>query len=435
MGGRGSAGGTRSTYRGNSTQLFRQQQQLSDSSTKGGGGGGGGKNKQGSSSKTGGIQTGKGKGGGGAPVVTEKEQGLVDSETLFLQSDEYKELEKKFAGNPDAFERAYDNVYAKWLASQKIVTPTATRPATPDAGAAWYDSRLKHDRKLDTVEEIAASVDRINRRFKSTVSDQDREAHRINCQRVTDTIEMMFRGVDQVAAPITIGYRPKRWNPKTKKFVGKGASLEDIEKMWRNPDFDPDTDDPDNEFGAFFTTWQEGQVKTREEVAAEIDYMIEGWDEGARGFVYVQWDDDTAHIFNVIVKDGKPLYIDGQPNQGRDGAELVNRTEWQRRVSASKYWGVMRVDYLEPTEKVGTWMRDPTPAEMTVPTFAELVAEYARRGWAPTSPEQIALRNAFFAAWSQVRMSIQPQMPPSIKNIPELVQAFEEGVAFSRRPD
>lgn len=62
MGGRGSQGGTRSTYRGNSTQLFKQKQGKGTGGSGGSGGGSGGGSKGPANAGTGGIQTGGGSG-------------------------------------------------------------------------------------------------------------------------------------------------------------------------------------------------------------------------------------------------------------------------------------------------------------------------------------------------------------------------------------
>lgn len=95
MGGRGSAGGTRSTYRGSSTADFRRQglngngQPLPDTGSGGGsGGGGGGTATSGTgSTSTGSIQTGGGNGNGGgsapatAPTVTPEPVNPVQGNT------------------------------------------------------------------------------------------------------------------------------------------------------------------------------------------------------------------------------------------------------------------------------------------------------------------------------------------------------------------
>lgn len=149
MGGRGSIGGTRSTYRRDSTQLFRQKQaQGGDAGS--GGGGGSSKNKTGNAGAgTGGIEGGGGsvEGGGGSTVDTKQtetdqttdtdsstatdtnEQTLPPTDeqlvSMFEESDIFDELIDKYPGDSE-YKRNYPLFYSRWLKSEGLAATTPT---------------------------------------------------------------------------------------------------------------------------------------------------------------------------------------------------------------------------------------------------------------------------------------------------------------------
>jgi hypothetical protein len=147
VGGRGSVGGTRSTYRGNSTTLYRQKQAQGGDA---GGGGGSTKNKTGNAGAgTGGIEGGGGSagglGGGGSTVETkptETDQTTdTDSSTatdineqdlstltdeqlvdMFEQSEIFDELVDKYPGDAE-YNRNRPLFYSRWLKSEGLGAP------------------------------------------------------------------------------------------------------------------------------------------------------------------------------------------------------------------------------------------------------------------------------------------------------------------------
>lgn len=149
MGGRGSVGGSRSTYRRDSTSLFRQKQaQGGDAGS--GGGGGSTKNKTGNAGAgTGGIEGGGGsvEGGGGSTVETKPTEtaqtadtdsstatdineqdysNLTDGELkeLFEESSFFEDLINKYdEGKPAQFKQQYRVYYKRWLTSEGIEEP------------------------------------------------------------------------------------------------------------------------------------------------------------------------------------------------------------------------------------------------------------------------------------------------------------------------
>ena len=156
MGGRGSQGGTRSTYRGDSTARFRERLGLGGGNTNtgvvgaGGGGGGGGSKSGTGSAGTGGVTGGQGGGGtgsGGGSVVAESPTKDINEfelpadasfEDQFEASESFEAFEERFEKahardkDPDAtvkaYKREYKKAFDKWMTSQD-----AGRPAGPPA--------------------------------------------------------------------------------------------------------------------------------------------------------------------------------------------------------------------------------------------------------------------------------------------------------------
>ena len=150
MGGRGSLGGSRSTYRGESTSLFRQriQQGGGDGSggVGGGGGGGGGGSKTAGGAGTGGVTGGGGSssgGGGGSTTTTTTTKDPIDTtdtnsqiippdadlNELFEESDLFEELLDKYPGDAE-FKRNRTRYYQRWLNSMGL-TDTSNDPVEP----------------------------------------------------------------------------------------------------------------------------------------------------------------------------------------------------------------------------------------------------------------------------------------------------------------
>ena len=48
---------------------------------------------------------------------------------------------------------------------------------------------------------------------------------------------------------------------------------------------------------------------------AGAQQAVEQWGHGSKGVVYIQRDDGTAHVFNVINDQGDILFVDGQTGQ------------------------------------------------------------------------------------------------------------------------
>lgn len=421
MGGRGSAGGTRSTYRGDSTSLFRQQMQQGDGGGSGGGGGNtSNRNGNNRSSNSGGIQDGGGNGGGGGGSVTDTtdtdNQALpadADLEALFEQSDDFDALQARFAANsnPDLYQKAYDRAFTRWIQSQ-----TRTEP-----GSAALPLRKKADNTRETAEQIQADIETVNRNFRTSNGEWD-----INCQRCSNAVELRARGYDVKAQPVTSGVLKKTYIGSG-NFIGNGASVDQIARQWVDAD-----GIPKNNFD-----YETNQKLSRANAVKQMEDEIVSWGEGARGFIYVTWmkkEGGSAHIWNVEVRNGQPFYVDGQT--GQIGAD---RNDWKDSFSPSGWRGVMRVDNLEPrvsttlsSSAALSWVAERSSDEINAPTSTATIARLA--AIFPISPENTAKRNAFFVAWRAVYRG-NDTSPPSFVNTPELLDAFNQGLAWARRPD
>ena len=410
MGGRGSQGGTRSTYRGDSTRKFNlQQQKQAGTGGKGGGGGGGkGGSKGQTSSNTGGIQTGGGNGSGGGSVADTKpkEEGLVDLESQFEATDTYGKLLDKYGDNPAAFDAAYAKFFEAWKAKQKVVTP---------AGSGSSPSPLSPFRRKDdrtpTEKNIYADAEPVNRKYF------DSKANRINCQRCTTAYETRRRGYDVVARPVTEGYKKRTYNSQRDDYDGAGASFDEIADMWV---------DEDGNSGEWFVSEQ----TNRSRLIAEMEAEIRSWGEGARGFVGVQWNESSAHIFNVEVRNGKIIYIDTQRNLP-DKEIQINYQDWKQKIDPTQWQGVMRVDNLNPTDKVQTWVREQTIQEKNAPSYEELLA-FFQKNQSQFTPQT---QTAFYRGWDAIRKGNVPTPPREYRNNEELLVAFEEGIEWAKVPE
>lgn len=450
MGGRGSMGGTRSTYRGDSTRLFRQQQQQgTDTGKSGSGGGGGGSSKSvgksSASANTGGVtngQGGSGSGGGGSSVETKtpttdindlNPPPDVDLEGLFQQSPEYRAFDKKYEDASEAvYNQKYKDTYSKWLQSQNV-----------EDAPSGADEFLPFRRK-DTLDRngqnLINDIEAVNPRYDK--SDPNRTGENTqNCQRCTAAVELRAQGYDVVAVPLTEGYLSSQLRPDGKVRQTR-ASWTDIANMWE------DADGNKAKWKQMPIRRPDGTLRSNGAQAAFTESVLKKQPEGARGFIGVKWrgDDAGAHIFNWEIRDGEVYWIDGQTNV--HGPEMFTKDDgkYNWKLQFDNEWGlrVFRTDDKKPTAEALTWVRERTIEEKNAPTFTELkewlptrAAQYEEDGFGETQIEW--LNWAFYEGWNQVRTGRVGAPPYSVTNNevvnPEFLQeAFEDGQAWARRP-
>lgn len=88
-------------------------------------------------------------------------------------------------------------------------------------------------------------------------------------------------------------------------------------------------------------------AKRKPTALAEMKQEIASWGDGARGGIFVIWDNRTwGHYFAVEVVDGEVVFVDGQNNKSGDYVEAY----FKRAKPSSIEFG--RWDDLEPSEKI-----------------------------------------------------------------------------------
>jgi hypothetical protein len=426
MGGRGSMGGTRSTYRGDSTSQFLLRQQQGNDGGGGGGGGGNTSTKDGNnrSSDSGGIDNGGGNGNGGGGSVTDltanettvNDQNLPpdqDLEALFQASPEWLAFDKKYENaSAETYQRKYDEALAKWIGQNPAPSPSGPAPGSVGEPIN-FRKKAFNGRSL---EDITADVETVNRLYKTGNGEYE-----VNCQRCANAVEFRAKGYDVKAQPVTEGIQRRPYNPVTKKFEGGGASVTNIARQWVKEDGEVADWD-------YQTSERMGKARAIREMEAEVV----SWGEGARGFIYVTWKGGVkagSHIWNVEVRNGKAFYIDGQTNEIGEAAE-----SWKESFSPHASRGVMRVDNLYPRSgNALSWVKERTPEEINAPTQTATIARMGQL--LAVSDENTRKRNAFYKGWEFVYKGYDPSPPAWVAAEPELLNWFNQGLAWARRPD
>jgi len=76
-------------------------------------------------------------------------------------------------------------------------------------------------------------------------------------------------------------------------------------------------------------------------------------------------------------------------------------------------------------------VKERTSEEINAPTQTATAAKMGQI-W-PVSPENVGVRNSFFLAWRAVYRG-QDTTPPAFVDTPEKLDAFNQGLAWARRP-
>lgn len=454
MGGRGSAGGTRSTYRGGDTLDFLNRglngngNPLPDTSNNGGGSGKKGDKKTGTGAKTNSDNGGGGKGDGGGSTVEEKKDqpttdvndqqdlsSLTDEELkeLFVESTFFDELISKYPEDP-RYGRNYPIFYKRWLESEGIKAPYKEEKPEPESkppGVMDYFRRV--DKLPETEQEWRADLKTVNPHWNdpdyNVVNGSDVKArlnikNRINCQRCVVAQEAREKGYDVTAVSIEEGWKPGQWIESINRHNSHvvGATSSDIASLFIKSD-------------GTHPSWSWGTPGNDKGVrAAAMEAEILSWGEGARGIVFVNWSNGRgAHVFSAKVQNGQVVYLD--PQTGEYGNELTGlNNNWKLKIDPTKtHNGVLRVDNTEFTSNAATWMRSRYNEQINVPTQAELTAHIDKK----TPQEQIIWGHV----WQQVAagdpVSLPATLPPSLAPLTraEVTEIAREAAAWARRPD
>lgn len=435
MGGRGSLGGTRSTYRGNSTLLF-QQQALGSGDGSSAGGANTKTKREKKTAGTGGIQ-GSGKGGDGGSAVeppkvvveepttdidTQPQDPMTDEELyrLFARSDIYKEYLAKDYRSDAAEEKAHDAAYTKWIQSQEAGKPAPSGSGTPVPTFRRKDSSDRANQAL--IDDIEA----VNPRYDGD-DDYGTGEYSKNCQRCVVAVEMRAKGYDVTAQSLAEGWR-RRGYESDGKIRESTVSFNEIATMW--------SDEDGNKRSWSQTTTGDNRFKQ----LAQLNAALTGMPEGARGFIGIDYTRGGSHIFNWEIRDGQPYFIDGQTDI--HGPEMFTANDaaynWKANFNSATEIYYMRVDDMSPNEKALTWVRERSIEEKNAPTATELGA-WLDQAYPPNMPglsaEQIEyLQEAFSEGWQAVRTGQTPVMPPEYADTPIVIQAWEAGINWARRP-
>jgi hypothetical protein len=275
----------------------------------------------------------------------------------------------------------------------------------------WPDNlRKKADLSRDTFKKIGDDVQVVNPRFIEARSAQ------VNCTRCAAAVEMRARGYDVKAGLKEESQTDSNISDIINKWIDEYGETRDLTFM-SNEVFDVNAN-----------TWR---APTASEFREELEDSIRAaGGEGSRGFVRVNWKGkDVGHIFNYEIVDGEIVYIEGQ-TQFEDwyrGTDWLNLVETRSSLNA-----VMRVDDLAPSDKLveDGWIIERTNEEINAPLYAEMNTELDRR-YDKGDPR----RQAFGLAWQTIRSGQEPAVPVEYAEIPEMVEAYEYGVVWSRRPD
>lgn len=170
---------------------------------------------------------------------------------------------------------------------------TAPKAAEPEAlETAGGDKTIERD--TATNQEIDEVLGRVNPYYERTDS-----AYSENCTGVVQANELQRRGVDVQARPLEPELRKDHGGPG-------GRPLSAVEQPW----------------GREFTPG------TKSEIEAAFQ------EPGSRGVVYIQWNTEGAHVFNVENVGGTVRFVDGQTIPPRTDAssyfDLGDQTRYLR---------------------------------------------------------------------------------------------------------
>lgn len=143
-----------------------------------------------------------------------------------------------------------------------------------------------------------------------------------NCQRAVVAVESRMRGYNVVAQPTFKG-------DKLPQLVQ--APNGDLNGRWQ---------------GAFKGA---KSVKvagnSAESTAKNVNNLMKSYGNGARGVIAVQWKNGGGHVVNVVNKNGRIYYVDGQVNKRYSGKDLFSKTKLS-------YSTLVRTDNLDFSSRI-----------------------------------------------------------------------------------
>lgn len=178
----------------------------------------------------------------------------------------------------------------------------------------------------------------------------------VNCTRCATAVELQARGYDVTAEPRPASVRDNgyanvlgKWASPDGTPAGQGGGLHATRGTL-----------PDGEvlgMSAGSRVWDYLPARGRGKVnaaKAAADAAVTEWGDGARGYITVEWSKANgggAHIFNVVNRGGRVVYIDGQSN------ETDASGHWDRIKATGGSCRIVRTDDLETTSDAIDWVR------------------------------------------------------------------------------
>ncbi len=138
--------------------------------------------------------------------------------------------------------------------------------------------------------------------------------YQINCQRCVYAYELQRQGYDVEA-------KPRVMNGKDP--MNNGVWMHGFENQ----------------------TWERNLGTRNTTVEKNIVSKMQGWGDGSRGIVYVNWKGGDAHVFNIENKGGKVSIFDGQTGKSLKLSDYLSHAKPSSTM-------VSRVDNLKPNEKI-----------------------------------------------------------------------------------
>jgi hypothetical protein len=199
----------------------------------------------------------------------------------------------------------------KPAAKPKAAKPTPAVKVEPSAHPL-LDGRPKIDERSAGQRLEAAGRD-----AKATNPKFPQSGYATNCVHVVNAFELRARGYSVAASPIS------------GSLLQNGRSSQEALERWVDKDGKP--------HGRKFTGI----------TAGEMIQMASALPEGGRGWIRVYWEKGGGHIFNVERINGYLRFIEAQ-----EGTFGFNINDYIALAQPNKSWGFVRVDDLEPTDKV-----------------------------------------------------------------------------------
>lgn len=239
-----------------------------------------------------------------------------------------------------------------------------------------------------------------------------------NCSSVVQAYEFRRRGYDVLAAPVENGRG--RWDG------------EYVTGWWREQNGDVVLMDnvlqlPPPKKGSYPVTatgvpaGPNGRKMDRHTYAKwRMEHEIDGYPDGARGFVALQWEAGGGHVFSWEKVDGKVVYIEGQ--NGEPDSALAHFTPGRFKPGSLR---MVRIDDKVPTDLV-TQALETRPAGVEVVPQLSSAEKNAKSKWRMrTGPKGVEYLPPEYRKNKSNRWELIPE--------PERARMLEEFLAKGRR--